>query len=80
MRRQLNHHPIRTLGGLLAVAFVLFMISGVPAIKNAHGWTLADVVSYFAWFGFLLVFLTFLVCAAYVVIRRLRGLSTRTTA
>jgi hypothetical protein len=80
MRRQLNTHPIRTLAGLLAVAFVLFMISGIPAIKRAHGWTLADVVGFFAWFGFLLVFLTFVICAAYVAIRRVRGLSPRTTA
>jgi hypothetical protein len=80
MRRQVTTRPIRTLVGLLAVAFVLFMISGIPAVKDAHGWTLADAVGYVAWFGFLLVFLAFLVCAGYLGIRRLRGSHDRTTA
>jgi hypothetical protein len=76
MRRQLTTHPITTLGGLLAVAFVLFMVSGIPAVRNAHGWTVADVVGYVSWFGFLLVFLTFLVSVAYLAVRSARGRRT----
>jgi hypothetical protein len=72
MRHQLTTHPIRTLGGLLAVAFVLFMLSGIPALKNAHGWNLADALGYVTWLGFLLTFLVFLVSTGYVVVRRNR--------
>jgi uncharacterized membrane protein len=76
MRHQVTTHPIRSLCGLLALAFVLFMISGIPAVKDAHGWTLADVVGYISWFGFLLTFLTFLVAAAYHVVRMVRARRT----
>jgi len=72
MRHQLTTHPMRTLGGLLAVAFALFMISGIPAVKDATGWNLADAIGYISWFGFLLTFLVFLVSAGYIVVRRAR--------
>lgn len=72
MRSQLTTHPIRTLGILLGVAFVLFMISGIPAVKNATGWNLADVIGYISWFGFLLTFLAFLVSTGYVVVHSAR--------
>ena len=72
MRHQLTTHPLRTLGALLAVSFVLFMISGIPSVKNATGWNLADVIGYISWFGFLITFLTFLVSAGYVAVRTAR--------
>ena len=76
MRHQITSHPIRTLGGLLAAAFALFMVSGIPAVSDAHGWNLVDVVGYIAWFGFLLTFLAFLACSAYLVVRGLRRRQT----
>jgi hypothetical protein len=72
MRSQLTTRPIRTLGILLGVAFVLFMISGIPAVRNAKGWNLADVVGYISWFGFLLTSLAFLVSAGYVAVHAAR--------
>lgn len=72
MRHQLTTRPMRSLGCLLAAAFVLFMISGIPAVKNAKGWNLADVVGYISWFGFLLTFLIFLVAAGYVAVHSAR--------
>lgn len=77
MRHQLTTHPIRSLAALLAVAFVLFMVSGIPAVRDAHGWNLADVIGYIAWFGFLISALTFLGSATYVA---LRGVRDRRTA
>lgn len=72
MRHQLTTHPMRTLAALLATAFVLFMISGIPAVREAHGWNLADIVGYISWFGFLLTGLAFLVSAGYVAVRSVR--------
>jgi hypothetical protein len=76
MRRQIQSHPVRTLAGLLVVAFALFMISGIPSVKNAKGWSLADVVGYISWFGFLLTFLAFLVTAGYLAVRGARSRRT----
>lgn len=68
--RQLDHHPLRTLGILLAVAFVLFNLSGIPTIKDATtgGWL---VVGDICWFGFLLTALAFVVTGVVVLVRRL---------
>lgn len=66
---RLREHQTRTLGGLIAVAFVLFMCSGIPALKNAtHGvnFWLGNV----CWFGFLLTALAFVVTAVYAVVQR----------
>ena len=58
--RQLTDHPLRTLAGLLALAFVLFMLSGIPALREAqHGGYL--VLGDICWFGFLLTALAFVV-------------------
>lgn len=66
---QLRKHPGRTLGGLLAAAFVLFMCSGIPALKNAdHGLNL--VLGNICWFGFLLTALVFIVGGVYALARR----------
>lgn len=66
---QLREHPGKTLGGLLAVAFVLFMCSGIPALKNAdHGINL--VLGNICWFGFLLTALAFIVAGVYALVRR----------
>lgn len=57
---QLDHHPLRTLGAMLALAFVLFMLSGIPALREAqHGGYL--VLGDICWFGFLLTALAFVV-------------------
>ncbi|MBB2894508.1 hypothetical protein [Flexivirga oryzae] len=65
---QLREHPGRTLGALLAVAFVLFMGSGVPAWKDAtHGVDL--VLGDICWFGFMLTALVFLIAGAYTLAR-----------
>ncbi len=76
MRHHLTSHPIRTLTALLALAFVLFMVSGIPTIRNATGWNLADAIGFIAWFGFLITALAFLVSAAYVAVRGVRGRKT----
>lgn len=67
---QLDHHPLRTLGGLLALAFVLFSLSGIPTVKDATsgGWL---VVGDICWFGFLLTALAFLVAGVVLLVRRL---------
>ena len=70
--RQLQNHPLRTLSILLVTAFVLVMISGIPAIKNAKGWNIQDVIGYISWFGFLLTGLLFVVAGVYTVVRTLR--------
>lgn len=69
--QQLQEHPLRTLGIVLALAFCFFMTSGIPALKNADSGVdlvLGDI----AWFGFLVLFLLFLVGTAYTVVRRVR--------
>jgi len=67
---QLDHHPLRTLGAMLALAFVLFMLSGIPTIRDATsgGWL---VVGDICWFGFLLTALAFVVTGVVVLVRRL---------
>jgi hypothetical protein len=65
---QLRNHPLRTLGGLLVLAFALFQISasGQPGTywESGPGW-LGNI----AWFGFLVAALAFLVCGIYTVVR-----------
>lgn len=70
--RQLDDHPLRTLAGLLGLAFGLFLVSGIPAVKDARGWTAADAVGYVSWFGFLLCALLFLVAGGYAALRAMR--------
>lgn len=65
---QLDHHPLRTLGAMLALAFVLFMLSGIPALRDAkHGVYL--VLGDICWFGFLLTALAFIVGGLFVLVR-----------
>jgi len=74
--RQLIDHPLRTLAGLLVLAFVLFMLSGIPVLREAqHGRYL--VLGDICWFGFLLTALAFVV-GGIVVLVRLAGRSRRT--
>lgn len=67
--RQLHDHPMRTLAALLVTAFVLFMLSGIPALREAQGWTVADALGYVCWFGFLLSGLLFVLAGVYTLIR-----------
>jgi hypothetical protein len=71
--QQLRNHPLRTLSILLVTAFVLVMISGIPAIKDAKGWNIQDVIGYISWFGFLITGLLFVLGGVYTVVRALRG-------
>jgi hypothetical protein len=73
LMRQLRTHPIRTLAILLVTAFVLLMISGIPAIKNAKGWNVQDAIGYISWFGFLIAALLFVLGGAYTIVRAVRG-------
>ena len=58
---------------LLVVADVaLFLVSGIPAVKDPDG-GVATVLSDVVWFGFLLGLLTLLVWGAVAGVRRLRG-------
>ncbi len=68
--RQLDRYPIRTLGALLVLAFVLFMLSGIPTLKDASSgvWLIVGDIT---WFGFLLTALTFVVTGVVVMVRRL---------
>jgi hypothetical protein len=70
--QQLRNHPLRTLAVLLVTAFVLVMISGIPAIKNAKGWNIQDVIGYISWFGFLITGLLFVAGGVYTIVRSLR--------
>lgn len=66
--RQLTDHPIRTLAGLLVLAFVLFMLSGIPVLREAkHGGYL--ILGDICWFGFLLTALAFVVGGLFVLVR-----------
>jgi hypothetical protein len=75
MRRQLTTHPIRTLAGLLVLAFGLFQLSasGQPGTywENGPGW-----LGGIAWILFLLTTLTFLVSAGYLAVRTVRARRT----
>jgi hypothetical protein len=74
--RQLNEHPLRTLAGLLVLAFVLFTLSGIPVLRAAKtGWYL--VLGDICWFGFLLSALAFVV-GGIIVLVRLAGRGRRT--
>lgn len=56
---------------LLAVDVVLFLLSGIPAIKNAdHGAAL--VLSDIVWFGFLIGMLVLVVTGALALVSRVR--------
>jgi hypothetical protein len=50
-------------------------VSGIPVLRDAEGWNLADVIGDVAWFGFVLAALAFLVSAVYVAVRGLRARS-----
>jgi hypothetical protein len=66
--RHVTDHPLRTLAGLLALAFVLFMLSGIPALKDAkHGLYL--ILGELCWIGFLLAALAFVVGGLVVLVR-----------
>jgi hypothetical protein len=73
--RHLDRHPIRFLAGLLVLAFVLFMLSGIPTLKDATSgaWL---VVGDITWFGFLLTGLAFVVTGVVVSVRALRDRRT----
>jgi hypothetical protein len=71
--RQLREHPLRTLGGLLGLAFVLFMLSGIPRYREAKHWGWDLFFGDIFWFGFLICALLFLVGTAYTVTRRVRS-------
>lgn len=61
----------RAVLALLAVDVVLFLLSGIPAIKNAdHGAAL--VISDVVWFGFLLGLLALVVTGVRALVVRLR--------
>ncbi|HET7388770.1 MAG TPA: hypothetical protein VFJ19_19120 [Nocardioidaceae bacterium] len=66
--RQLNEHPVRTLGGLLVVAFVLFMLSGIASLRDAKA-GLDLVLGDICWFGFLLTALLFVIGGVYSLVR-----------
>ncbi len=68
--RQLDQHPIRILGGLLALAFVLFTLSGIPTLRDATSgaWLIVGDIT---WFGFLLTSLAFIAASVVVTVRRL---------
>lgn len=71
MKQLLRTHPLPVLGGLLVLAFVLFMLSGIPVLKDAqHGWYL--VLGDICWFGFLLSALAFVVGGVYTFVHRAR--------
>lgn len=75
MRQQLAVHPIRSLAALLVLAFGFFMISASGQSgtywENGPGW-----LGSIGWIMFLLSALTFVVTAAYLVIRRTRARRT----
>jgi hypothetical protein len=64
---------MRTLGGLLALAFVLFMLSGIPRYKNAKSWGWDLFIGDIFWFGFLICALLFIVGGVYTIVRSVRG-------
>lgn len=70
--RQIQAHPIRILAALLASAFVFFMLSGIPALRDAKGGldlALGDVL----WLGWMVFALAFLLTGCYTVVRAVRG-------
>lgn len=67
----LQTHPGRVLGGLLVLAFALFMCSGIPRYKEATSGLDLAIGDVF-WFGWMVVFLVFVGCAIYTATRRVR--------
>ena len=70
--QQLQEHPLRTLAGLLVVAFCFFMLSA----SGQHGTFWENGPSWLGstgWFAFLITMLLFLTAAAYTVVRRVRS-------
>lgn len=66
--RYFREHPLRVLGGLLLLAFVLFNLSGIPTLRYAkHGW--AVWVGNVTWAGFCLAALAFLVLGVVALVR-----------
>ena len=67
----------RILGGLFALDVCLFVLSGIPAFKNAkHG--IKDVVGGIGWFGFLLTTLALVAFSVVLLVRS--GLAGRSAA
>lgn len=70
--RQLDQHPFRSLGGLLVLAFVLFMLSasGQPGTywSDGPGW-LGEI----CWFAWMIAFLAFVGAGITTLVRRLSG-------
>lgn len=75
--RNVLDHPLRTLAGLLVLAFCLFMLSasGQPDTfwKSGPSW-----LGSIGWFGFLLTALAFIVVAITAAVRSASGRSRRT--
>jgi hypothetical protein len=69
--RQLDEHPTRTLGGLLALCLALFLASGIPGLKDATSGGLF-VLGELAWFGFLLTALLFVIGGLIPLVRLAR--------
>jgi hypothetical protein len=65
---QLRNHPLRTLAGLLVLAFALFQLSasGQPGTywENGPGW-----LGSIAWIAFLIAALAFVAGAVYTLVR-----------
>jgi hypothetical protein len=67
----------KLLGSLFALDICLFVLSGVPAFRNAkHG--IKDVIGGIGWFGFLVTTLVLIVIAVWTLVSR--GIAARRTA
>jgi hypothetical protein len=61
----------KRLAGLYALGGLLILVSGIPALKNAHsGWK--DVLGGIGWFGGCLVVLAAVVYTVVALVRRAR--------
>ncbi|HET9500825.1 MAG TPA: hypothetical protein VFO98_11240 [Marmoricola sp.] len=70
--RQLREHPLRTLAGLLVLAFCLFLLSGIPRYRDAKSGIDLAVGDVF-WFGFVICALLFVVGGVLTVVRAVAG-------
>jgi hypothetical protein len=70
--RQLREHPLRTLAGLLVLAFCLFMLSGIHRYRVAKS-GLDLVIGDIFWFGFVICALLFVVGGVAVLVRAATG-------
>jgi hypothetical protein len=66
--RPLHNHPLRTLAAMLLLALALFLLSasGAPGTYWSDGPVWLGTV---CWFGWMIVFLLFVVTAAYSMVR-----------